>query len=117
MEVRLVIFDLDGVVVNTDEFHFMAWEQVLLNKWGICHTRGAEDLTKGIPRYTCMELLAKHYHIAATPQELHRTADEKKHSLSRIVANHTFPATNYAWDHGNPPTSSGAQYTYSTGIF
>ena len=77
MEVRLVIFDLDGVVVNTDEFHFMAWEQVLLNKWGICHTRGAEDLTKGIPRYTCMELLAKHYHIAATPQELHRTADEK----------------------------------------
>lgn len=50
MEVRLVIFDLDGVVVNTDEFHFMAWEQVLLNKWGICHTRGAEDLTKGIPR-------------------------------------------------------------------
>ena len=54
MEVRLVIFDLDGVVVNTDEFHFMAWEQVLLNKWGICHTRGAEDLTKGIPRYTCI---------------------------------------------------------------
>ena len=81
MEVRLVIFDLDGVVVNTDEFHFMAWKQVLLNKWGICHTRGAEDLTKGIPRYTCMELLAKHYHIAATPQELHRTADEKTQSI------------------------------------
>lgn len=85
MEIQLAVFDLDGVVVNTDEFHFLAWEQVLLDKWGIRHTRQAEELTKGIPRYTCMELLAEHYHIDASPEELRRVADEKNLAYQNLL--------------------------------
>lgn len=85
MDIRLAVFDLDGVVVNTDEFHFLAWEEVLLRKWGIRHTRQAEELTKGIPRYTCMELLAEHYHIDASPEELRRVADEKNLTYQKLL--------------------------------
>ena len=52
MHFSVAVFDLDGVIVSTDTFHFEAWKRLFAKRWGIIHTSAAEELTKGCLLYT-----------------------------------------------------------------
>ncbi|MGM9618220.1 MAG: beta-phosphoglucomutase [Oscillospiraceae bacterium] len=59
-----VIFDLDGVIVSTDEQHYLGW-QALADKLGIPFSREENNRFRGVSRMACMDLLeelgGKHY--------------------------------------------------------
>ncbi len=59
-----VIFDLDGVLVSTDEQHYLGW-QALADRLGIPFSRTVNDRFRGVSRMACMNILAelggKHY--------------------------------------------------------
>ena len=59
--VFLVVFDLDGVIVNTSSFHYRAWKRLLAEEWGVEHTQEVDDMTKGIGRYECLRLITQQY--------------------------------------------------------
>ena len=61
--VFLVVFDLDGVIVNTSSFHYRAWKRLLAEEWGVEHTQEVDDMTKGIGRYECLRLITQQYGI------------------------------------------------------
>ena len=49
MKVKAFIFDLDGVIVFTDKFHFQAWKQIA-DKNGIYFDEEINNRLRGISR-------------------------------------------------------------------
>ena len=55
--VEAVIFDLDGVITSTDEFHYLAWKKIFDNI-GIKFDRHANQKIKGVGRRESFETIA-----------------------------------------------------------
>ena len=53
---RGLLFDLDGVIVNTAEYHFLAWKEIA-GRLGIPFTRGDNERLKGLSRMRSLEVL------------------------------------------------------------
>lgn len=53
---KAVIFDLDGVIVSTDEQHYQGW-QALADRLGIPFSREANNRFRGVSRMACMDIL------------------------------------------------------------
>lgn len=51
-----VIFDLDGVIVSTDEYHYLAW-QMIANREGIYFDRKINDRLRGISRMESLNII------------------------------------------------------------
>ncbi|NNC51236.1 MAG: beta-phosphoglucomutase [Flaviramulus sp.] len=51
-----VIFDLDGVIVDTAKYHFLAWKN-LANNLGFEFTEAHNELLKGVSRVRSLEIL------------------------------------------------------------
>jgi beta-phosphoglucomutase len=54
--IKGVIFDLDGVIVSTDEFHYQAWQQ-MANEEGICFDRHINERLRGVSRMESLEII------------------------------------------------------------
>lgn len=51
---RAVIFDLDGVITDTAEYHYLAWK-ALAEDLGISFTREFNEELKGVSRMDSLE--------------------------------------------------------------
>ena len=51
-----VIFDLDGVITDSAEFHYRAWKS-LANRLGIYFDRKINERLKGVPRMDSLEII------------------------------------------------------------
>jgi len=70
--IQAVIFDLDGVIVSTDEFHFLAWKQ-LADSEGVPFTRGDNERLRGVSRMESLDILlekASRSYSAAEREEM-----------------------------------------------
>ncbi len=54
--VRGVIFDLDGVLVTTDEFHYLSWKEIA-DAEGIYFDRQINHRLRGVSRMTSLEIV------------------------------------------------------------
>ncbi len=88
--IRAVIFDLDGVIVSTDEFHFQAWKR-LADSQGIPLGRDAHDRLRGVSRMESLEIVleksAKRYSLDAK-----REMAERKNTHFRELLKGLSPA-------------------------
>ena len=55
-EIGAVIFDLDGVITDTAEYHYRAWQR-LADELGIAFDRAANEAFRGVGRDDCLRLL------------------------------------------------------------
>ncbi|RPJ22059.1 MAG: beta-phosphoglucomutase [Chloroflexi bacterium] len=53
---RAAIFDLDGVIVNTAKYHYLAWK-CLANEYGFDFTEADNERLKGVSRTQSLEIL------------------------------------------------------------
>ena len=51
-----IIFDLDGVIVSTDEQHYLGW-QALADKLNIPFSRDVNNRFRGVSRMACMDII------------------------------------------------------------
>jgi beta-phosphoglucomutase len=58
MTIRGFIFDLDGVLTDTAEYHYRGWKR-LADEEGISFTREDNDFLRGIPRRESLMLILK----------------------------------------------------------
>lgn len=58
MTIKAFLFDLDGVLTDTSEFHFLAWKR-LAEENGILFTRQDNEALRGVSRRESLELLLK----------------------------------------------------------
>jgi len=57
-KIKAVIFDLDGVITDTSEYHYRAWKR-LADEEGIPFTRDDNEKLRGVSRNECLKILLK----------------------------------------------------------
>lgn len=62
------IFDLDGVIVDTAKYHYLAWKK-LANELGFDFTEEQNELFKGVSRKRCLEILLGIGDISASQEQ------------------------------------------------
>ena len=60
MDFKAVIFDLDGVLVFTDKYHFYAWRNIA-SELGINFTEKDNDRLRGVSRAESLEIILENY--------------------------------------------------------
>ena len=59
MNVKAIVFDLDGVITDTSELHFVAWRE-LAESLGIAIDEKFNECLKGVSRMGSLELILQH---------------------------------------------------------
>lgn len=81
LDVAGVIFDLDGVLVRTDRYHFLAWKTIA-EQLGIPFDARDNDRLRGVGRMESLEILLERYEGDLPPSEREELA-EKKNGIYR----------------------------------
>jgi beta-phosphoglucomutase len=68
MDLRGCIFDLDGVIVDTAKYHFMAWRR-LAKELGFEFTVEDNEALKGVSRMTSLEILLRTGDVTVSDNE------------------------------------------------
>jgi len=63
-KLKAVIFDLDGVITDTSEYHYQAWKR-LADEEGIPFNRDDNDKLRGVSRKKCLKILLKGKQVSA----------------------------------------------------
>ncbi len=88
--IRCCIFDLDGVVVDTARFHFLAWG-VLARRLGFTLTPSVAEATKGVSRLASLDIVLAAGGMSGrfSTAEKERLADEKNAIYLEYVSDMT----------------------------
>lgn len=60
MNFKAVIFDLDGVICSTDEYHYQAWKR-MADSMGIYFDRTINNRLRGVSRMESLEIILERY--------------------------------------------------------
>ncbi|MBN1498695.1 MAG: beta-phosphoglucomutase [Spirochaetes bacterium] len=74
--IKGVIFDLDGVVVDTAKYHFLAWKR-LAEEFNYEFTEKNNELLKGVSRVRSLEIILELAGINLTENEKSELAEKK----------------------------------------
>lgn len=82
---KAIIFDLDGVICSTDEFHYQAWKS-LAEKMGIPFDRTVNNRLRGVSRMESLEIVLS----CGGPNSLNKDekqmlASEKNETYRRLL--------------------------------
>jgi len=80
------IFDLDGVIVDTAKYHYLAWRK-LANELGFEFTHEQNELFKGVSRKRCLEILLDIGGVKATQQQFDTWMVEKNVDYLAYIEN------------------------------
>jgi len=78
------IFDLDGVIVDTAKYHFLAWKK-LANELGFEFTEEQNELFKGVSRKRCLEILLDIGAVEATQYQFENWMVEKNEDYLEYI--------------------------------
>lgn len=84
--IKGLIFDLDGVITDTAEYHYLAWKS-LAKKMGIEMDREFNEQLKGISRMESLDLILKHGNKvnAYTEEEKVELATQKNEEYKEYI--------------------------------
>ncbi len=88
------IFDLDGVITDTAELHFMAWK-TLADAQGWQFNRDVNEKLRGISRIDSIKIILDHNHLVLDDAEMMALANQKNdiyvNSLDTVSPNDYLP--------------------------
>ncbi len=76
MNKTAIIFDLDGVIVDTAKYHYLAWKK-LANQLGFDFTHDQNELLKGVSRAKSLEILLEIGNISLSSSEKEQYMHQK----------------------------------------
>ena len=76
MGIQGVIFDLDGVIVSTDEYHWRAWKR-LADEEGIPFDRKVNQRLRGVGRMESLDIILENADRTYSDEEKQDLADRK----------------------------------------
>lgn len=86
MKYKGIIFDLDGVICSTDEYHYQAWK-ALADRLGIPFDRERNNLLRGVSRMESLEIILERAEQTYTEAEKKAFAEEKNTLYRQLLAN------------------------------
>lgn len=98
--IKAVLFDLDGVLVSTDEYHYRSWQKISAEEGFDFFDHEFNHKFRGVARMECVEIITKasgRHYTAKQKQEL---ADRKNkyfsESLATVTQNDLLPGALHA---------------------
>ena len=82
MKFLAVIFDLDGVICFTDEYHYRAWK-AMADGMGIPFDRTINNRLRGVSRMASLEIILEKYDGPALSQEKKEELARQKNDIYR----------------------------------
>jgi beta-phosphoglucomutase-like phosphatase (HAD superfamily) len=86
MKYRGVIFDLDGVICSTDEYHYLAWK-ALADRLNIPFDRERNNLLRGVSRAASLNIILEKSDQTYTDEEKAALAEEKNTLYRELLGN------------------------------
>jgi beta-phosphoglucomutase len=86
MDIKGCIFDLDGVIVDTAKYHFLAWRK-LANDLGFDFSEKDNEQLKGVGRERSLEIILGWGGVKKTPQQMVELAAKKNDWYINYVNN------------------------------
>ena len=85
MKIKAVIFDLDGVLVFTDQFHYQAWKE-LADRMGIYFDEAINNRLRGVSRMESLEIILERYQgDPLSPEQKEEMANEKNKRYVQLL--------------------------------
>ena len=85
MKYKGIIFDLDGVICSTDEYHYQAWK-ALADRLGIPFDRERNNLLRGVSRMQSLEIILEKSDKRYSEEEKNAFAEEKNRLYRELLA-------------------------------
>lgn len=89
MSKKAFIFDLDGVIVDTAKYHFLAWQKIA-SELGIEFTPEHNEQLKGVSRVRSLDIILELGKIEATQEEKNRWLVQKNEDYLSYLVNINF---------------------------
>lgn len=83
-----IIFDLDGVLCHTDEYHYLAWQR-LADRIGVPFDRAVNERLRGVSRMDSLTIVLERAARSYTDAERTALADEKNETYRRYLGEMT----------------------------
>ena len=74
--IRAAIFDLDGVIIDTAHYHYIAWKR-LASEFAINLTKEHNELLKGVSRIRSLEIILELGNIQLSEEDKELYANKK----------------------------------------
>ncbi|MBN2166636.1 MAG: beta-phosphoglucomutase [Marinilabiliaceae bacterium] len=84
-KIKACIFDLDGVIVDTAKYHYLAWKE-LANELAFDFSETQNERLKGISRMASLDILLEIGGIKLTKQEREKYATKKNQRYIEMVS-------------------------------
>ena len=82
--IRAVLFDLDGVLTDTAEYHYLAWKQ-LADELGVPFTREDGDRLRGVSRRPALETILRLGNRTGTGEEIKEWMSRKNRHYQELI--------------------------------
>ncbi len=82
MDIKGFIFDLDGVIVFTDKYHYKAWK-AMADEMGIYFDEEINNRLRGVSRMESLEIILENYHGEPLSDEKKVELATKKNDIYR----------------------------------
>lgn len=86
MKYEAIIFDLDGVICSTDEYHYLAWKSIA-DQLGVPFSRKKNDRLRGVSRMDSLEIVLEDYSGELSPAEKIELAEQKNERYKKYLSN------------------------------
>ena len=73
---KAIIFDLDGVICHTDEYHYLAWK-AMADGLGVYFDREINNRLRGVSRMASLEIVLEKYGVQLSMEEKGTLATQK----------------------------------------
>ncbi|MBQ9761434.1 MAG: beta-phosphoglucomutase [Clostridia bacterium] len=90
-KIKAILFDLDGVVLSTDHYHFLAWKQ-MADELAIPFTKTDNERLRGVSRMESLEIVLEKYTGAPLTAEEKVALAEKKNDAYRVYLRQMSPS-------------------------
>lgn len=79
-----IIFDLDGVICFTDEYHYLAWKE-LADREGIYFDKQINNRLRGVSRMASLDIILERASKEYTPEQKLEMATAKNDAYRRLL--------------------------------
>ena len=91
MQFQAIIFDLDGVICFTDEYHYRAWK-AMADDMGIPFDRTVNNRLRGVSRMASLDIILEKYEGPALSQAEKEKLAQQKNDIYRESLKEMSPA-------------------------
>ncbi len=82
--IKAVIFDLDGVIVSTDEYHYQAWK-VMADREGMYFDRSVNERLRGVSRAESLAIILERALRRYDEKEKERLSQQKNETYKKLL--------------------------------